>query len=88
MNQTKLGSLCEACVNIVIGFTINFVANSVILPHIGCQISPGTNFYIGFLYTFISLVRQYIIRRWFNAGLHEAAQQMAGAIMLAFSKKR
>jgi hypothetical protein len=77
MTQTRLQSLYEALLNILIGFTINFIANMVILPHVGFNISMATNFYIGGLYTLISLVRQYAIRRWFNAKLHTAAAALA-----------
>ncbi len=75
--QTKLGSFYEACMNIIIGFTINFVANMVIFPHVGFELDVKTNLYLGFLYTVISLVRQYVIRRWFNAKLHRAAERLA-----------
>lgn len=77
MNQTRLSSLYEALINVVIGFAINFVANLVILPHVGFNISMATNFYIGVLYTVVSVIRQYTIRRWFNAKLHRAAQALA-----------
>lgn len=73
MNQTKLGSLIEACMNVLIGFSINFVANLLILPLIGFHISVGQNLFIGVLYTLVSVVRSYVIRRWFNARLHAAA---------------
>lgn len=78
MTQTKLGSLYEACVNIVIGFSINYFANLLIFPLFGFHIKPGANFIMGLLYTAISLVRSYVIRRWFNARIHAAAQRMAG----------
>jgi hypothetical protein len=65
--QTKLGSFVEAWANIAIGFTINFFANMVILPLFGfASLTPGKNFLIGVLYTFISLARSYVLRRWFN----------------------
>ena len=35
MIQTRLGSFYEACMNIVIGFSINWVANMAILPLFG-----------------------------------------------------
>jgi hypothetical protein len=73
VNQTKLGSLIEACMNVLIGFSINFVANLLILPLIGFHISVGQNLFIGVLYTLVSVVRSYVIRRWFNARLHAAA---------------
>lgn len=80
MNQTRLGSLFEAWINVAIGFAINFVANMTILPLIGFHITPGQNLFIGVLYTVISVARSYVIRRWFNARLHKAAQALAGRV--------
>lgn len=78
MNQTRLGSFIEAWINVVIGFVINMVANFLILPLIGFQITLEQNLLIGVLYTAVSLTRSYVIRRWFNARLHRAAQVLAG----------
>lgn len=80
MNQTKLGSFYEACINVLIGFTINYFANLLIFPLFGFHISPGANFIMGLLYTVISVARSYFIRRHFNARLHALAQRMAGAV--------
>lgn len=78
MTQTRLGSLIESLFNVAIGFAINFCANLLILPLIGFHISISQNFFIGVLYTVISVARSYVIRRWFNARLHGAAQRLAG----------
>jgi len=80
MTQTRLGSFIEACINVAIGFSINFVANLLILPLIGFHISVGQNLFIGVLYTVISVCRSYVIRRWFNARLHKAAEVLAGRV--------
>jgi len=80
MTQTRMGSLIEACMNVLIGFTINFFANILILPLIGFHITPGQNLFIGVLYTIVSVARSYVIRRWFNARLHAAAQAIAGRV--------
>lgn len=77
MDQTRLGSLIEAIYNVLIGFTINFAANFLILPLVGFHISVGQNLFIGVLYTLVSVARSYVIRRWFNARLRAAAQAMA-----------
>lgn len=77
MNQTKLGSLIEACINVAIGFVINMAANFVILPLIGFHITLGQNLFIGVLYTLVSVARSYVIRRWFNQRLHTTAQRLA-----------
>ncbi len=79
MTQSKLGSLYEALMNIVIGFSINYLANLMIFPLFGFHISHAANFVMGCIYTGISLVRSYIIRRWFNARLQAMASKMAGA---------
>ena len=67
MAQTRLGSIAEAWANIAVGFVINFTANWLILPAFGFHtLTLKTNFEIGLLYTLISLVRSYVLRRWFN----------------------
>lgn len=80
MTQTRMGSLIEACMNVLIGLVINMVANFVILPMVGFHITLGQNLFIGVLYTVISVARSYAIRRWFNARLHAAAQAIAGRV--------
>lgn len=66
MGQTKLGSLVEAVANIFIGFAINFTANLIVLPWFGFDLTAGTAFSIGLIFTAISLVRSYVLRRVFN----------------------
>jgi membrane protein implicated in regulation of membrane protease activity len=80
MNQTKLGSFYEACINVAIGFGINFGFNLVILPIVGLpRPSMAQNFLMGVLFTVVSVARSYLIRRFFNARLQQLAQRMAGA---------
>lgn len=67
MSQTKQGSFVEAAANIAVGFGINFGANMVILPLFGfTALTWHSNLIIGVIYTVISLVRSYVLRRWFN----------------------
>jgi len=77
VNQTKLGSFIEAIINTMIGFAINYTANLCIFPLFGMHISLSDNLLLGMIYTVISVVRGYVIRRFFNAKLHEAAQYLA-----------
>lgn len=77
MNQTRLGSLIEVCINILIGFSINWIANMYILPLYGFAITGGQAFSMGLIFTVISVVRSYVIRRWFNAMLRKASERMA-----------
>lgn len=64
--QSRLGSFIESMLNIVIGFTINFLANLWILPLFGFHITMSQNFQIGLIYTVISIIRSYVLRRGFN----------------------
>lgn len=80
MTQTRLGSLIEAVINTCIGFAINYTANLLIFPLFGFHITPGANFVLGMIYTVISVVRSYCVRRWFNARLHSIADAAAKVI--------
>lgn len=67
LGQSKKSSLAEAILNTLVGFGINFTANLIILPAFGfTSLTLETNFYIGLAYTAVSMVRGYVIRRWFN----------------------
>jgi hypothetical protein len=67
MSQTKLGSVTESVANIAVGFWVSFAANFFILPMFGFHdLSFKKNFGIACIMTVISLVRSYILRRWFN----------------------
>jgi hypothetical protein len=77
MKQSKLESLLESIVNILVGFGVALISQLVIFPTVGIEIPLSTNLVIGFWFTLISLGRSYIIRRWFNAGLHKGVVAVA-----------
>jgi membrane protein implicated in regulation of membrane protease activity len=63
--------------------SINLVALAsqiVVFPLVGIHVPVSTNLEIGFYFTVISVVRSYVLRRWFNARLHDASQKLAGRI--------
>ena len=62
-------AIIEAWVNIVIGFSINYTANLIFLPMLGASLSASSNLWLGWIYTAISILRQYAIRRWFQERL-------------------
>jgi hypothetical protein len=64
--QSRRASIIEAWTNIVIGFSINYAANLVLLPLVGASLTAGSNFWLGWIYTAVSILRQFAIRRWFN----------------------
>jgi len=63
--QTKLGSFVEAWANILCGFSVNWIANMLILPLFGFNVTGGAAFKIGLWFTAVSLVRSYVLRRVF-----------------------
>lgn len=79
MNQTRVGSLIESLMNIAIGYFVALLSQLAIFPLFDIHVSLSTNLWIGAWFTVISLIRSYIIRRWFNKRLHSAAIAMAKA---------
>ena len=75
--QSRRSAIIEAWVNILIGFTINYGMNLALLPLVGAHLSLSENFMLGWVFTAASIVRQYVIRRWFNARIHALATSMA-----------
>lgn len=68
MAQTKFGSAVEVSLNLAVGYLINFTANLLILPLFGFRtLTVAKNLEIGVLFTVISILRQYVLRRWFNS---------------------
>lgn len=64
--QSKLDSLLESFTNIFIGFTVATISNLIVLPLFGYYVTPGDSISIAIVFTIISLIRSYIVRRMFN----------------------
>lgn len=65
--QSVKHSWWEAWANIAVGFGVNFTANMLILPLFGFHsLTVHANIIIGLIYTVISLVRSFVLRRAFN----------------------
>lgn len=65
--------------NTSIGYGVALLSQIAIFPMFGIYVPLSSNLLIGAWFTAISLVRSYVIRRWFNAKIHSAAQTMAKA---------
>lgn len=66
MAQSRLLSLAEAVANVIVGYGVSVLANWIVLPAFGYAVTLRDSFTIGLVFTVISLVRSYVIRRWFN----------------------
>lgn len=77
MEQSRLGSLIEAWANIAIGYVVALISQIVVFPWFDIHVPLRTNLWIGAWFTVISLVRSYVLRRWFNARLRRASEALA-----------
>lgn len=66
MKQTKKQSFIESIANTFVGFIISLSATFFIFPLVNIASTPSKNFAITVFFTFISIVRGYVIRRYFN----------------------
>lgn len=64
--QKKSHSLIESLINVLVGYGIALAAQLIIFPHFGIYISLSDNLMIGALFTIVSIVRSYALRRLFN----------------------
>jgi len=66
MTQSRRMSLIEAIANVAVGFALAVAAQIVVFPWFGLHASLGENLTIGALFTGISLLRSYALRRLFE----------------------
>lgn len=66
MNQTRTQSLIEAAANVVVGYLVALASQLLVFPLFGIHVPFSSNLAIGAWFTVISLVRSYVLRRWFN----------------------
>lgn len=65
--------------NVAIGYLVAVLSQIVIFPWFSIQVPLSDNLLIGAYFTIISLVRSYVLRRWFNHRLQLAANRIAAA---------
>lgn len=66
MTQSRRMSLIEAIANVAVGFALAVAAQILVFPWFGLHASLGENLTIGALFTGISLLRSYALRRLFE----------------------
>lgn len=64
--QTKYESLKESVINILIGYIVAILSQLIVFPIFDIQVPIGDNLMIGLWFTAISLIRSYLVRRYFN----------------------
>lgn len=66
MSQSRKHSMLESLVNVLVGYGIALAAQLLIFPLFGIHVSLQDNIVIGLLFTVVSIVRSYALRRLFN----------------------
>jgi hypothetical protein len=64
--QSKRHSLMEAVLNVLIGYWIAIATQMAVFPLFGIHIPLEQDLLIGLIFTVVSLVRSYALRRVFN----------------------
>ena len=64
--QTKKKSLIESVTNTVVGLLTSFLIQIIIYPMLNIEVSIGQNLLITFVFFIASVLRGYLIRRFFN----------------------
>lgn len=80
MNQTRLSSLIEAVFSTAIGLAINLVAQRFVFPLFGFNPEFATNLAIAAIFTVISIVRGYCVRRYFEGRIRRVSNRLAEEI--------
>ena len=66
MTQSRRNSFIEACTNVAVGIVVAWAVTYTIFPWFGFQPEVAAALYISLIFTAVSLVRSYILRRIFN----------------------
>lgn len=70
MRQSRLMSLVEAAANVIVGYGIAVLTQIMVFPLFGLSATIGQNLAIGAVFTVVSLARNYLLRRAFEALRH------------------
>jgi len=87
MSQSRLLSAIESFTNTLVGYATAIVTQLIVFPLFGIHIEFHQNLMIGACFTVISLIRGYIIRRFFN-GLKFKVQFKAVSFADGFAVKK
>ena len=67
MKQSRLMSLMESLANVLVGYGVAVITQMVVFPLFGLAVTVTENLLIGLIFTAVSIVRSYALRRGFEA---------------------
>jgi hypothetical protein len=65
--QSRAMSLVETVVNVIVGYGVAVATQAIVFPRFGLETTLDQNLQMGLIFTVVSLVRGYALRRFFNA---------------------
>jgi hypothetical protein len=66
IGQSRMESFAEAVFNVSVGFVVAMATQLLVFPVFGIHIGISENILIGVIFTAVSIVRSYAVRRLFN----------------------
>ena len=67
MKQSRLMSLVESLANVLVGYGVAVATQILVFPLFGLAVTITENLLIGLIFTAVSIVRSYALRRGFEA---------------------
>jgi hypothetical protein len=64
--QSRVMSLVEAIANVLVGYGVAVATQMMVFPWFGLSTTLGQNLQMGLIFTVVSLLRSYLLRRTFN----------------------
>jgi hypothetical protein len=64
--QSRIMSLVEAVANVAVGYGVGVLTQMIVFPRLGLSATLEQNLGIGLIFTGVSLVRSYALRRCFE----------------------
>ena len=65
--QSKRESMIETLTSVFVGWLIGVILNMLVLPLFDYNITVVDSLWVSLIFTAVSVIRGYIIRRWFNS---------------------
>ena len=67
MKQSRLMPMVESLANVLVGYVVAVVTQMAVFPLFGLAVTVTENLLIGLIFTAVSIVRSYALRRGFEA---------------------
>lgn len=66
MTQSRMMSAIESVTNVLVGYGVAVATQAAVFPWFGLSATLRQNMAMGAVFTVVSLVRSYFLRRFFN----------------------